>query len=56
MALRSGTARMAALIQAQPEAALPAIVADIERHAATYRNGVGLAIPLAAFVAWGRRS
>ena len=54
-ALRSGTARMAALIQAQPEAAIPAIIADIEHHAAAYREGAGLAVPLAAWVAWGRR-
>ena len=52
-ALRSGTARMAALIESQPEAALPAIIADIDRAAAVYRRSGGLAIPLAAFVAHG---
>lgn len=54
-ALRSGTARMAALIGAQPEAAIPAIVAEIDRAAAPYRDAQGLAIPLSAFVAFGRR-
>ncbi len=53
-ALRSGTARMAALIGAQPEAAIPAIAADIDRAAADYRDAQGLAIPLSAFVAFGR--
>lgn len=55
MALRSGTARMAALINAQAPAALPAIAADIDAHAASFRDGTGLAIPLTAFVATGRR-
>jgi ubiquinone/menaquinone biosynthesis C-methylase UbiE len=55
LALRAGTARMAALIAAQPEAAVPAIVAEIDRSAAGYRDGAGLAIPLSAFVASGRR-
>ncbi|HBK07306.1 MAG TPA: ubiquinone biosynthesis methyltransferase UbiE [Acetobacteraceae bacterium] len=54
-ALRAGTARMAALIGAQPEAAIPAIVAEIDRAAAEYRDTQGLAIPLSAFVAFGRR-
>ena len=53
-ALRSGTARMAALIDAQPRAAIPAIAADIDRAAAGYRDARGLAIPLSAFVAFGR--
>ena len=53
-ALRSGTARMAALIAAQPEAAIPVIAADIDRAAADYRDARGLAIPLSAFVAFGR--
>lgn len=54
-ALRSGTARMAALIEAQAPGAIAAIVADIDREAAGYREGDGLAIPLAAFVAYGRK-
>jgi SAM-dependent methyltransferase len=54
-ALRSGTARMAALIEAQPADAIQAIVAEIDRAAGAYRAGDGLAIPLAAFVAYGRR-
>jgi SAM-dependent methyltransferase len=55
-ALRSGTARMAALIDSQPQAALPAIIADIERAAAPCRDQGGLAVPLAAFVAHGVKS
>ena len=55
-ALRSGTARMAGLIDAQPPEALPAIIADIDRRAARYRDAEGLAIPLAAFVAFGNRN
>lgn len=55
-ALGSGTARMAALIGAQAQEAIPAIVADINRAAAGYRDTDGLAIPIAAFVAYGRKS
>lgn len=54
-ALRAGTARMAAMIEAQPEAAMPAILADIEEHATPFRDGEGIAVPIAAVVAWGRR-
>jgi SAM-dependent methyltransferase len=54
-ALRSGTARMAALIEAQPADAIPAIVEEINREAAAYRDADGLAIPMAAFVAYGRK-
>ena len=54
--LRSGTARMAALIEAQPPAAIPGIVADIDREAAGYRDADELAIPIAAFVAFGRKA
>jgi SAM-dependent methyltransferase len=54
-ALRSGTARMSALIEAQAPAAIEAIVADIDREAVGYRDGDDLAIPLAAVVAFGRK-
>lgn len=54
-ALQAGTARMAALIEAQDPAALPAIIADIERHAADWRDADGLAVPIAAIVAAGRK-
>ena len=54
-ALRAGTARMAAMIDAQPPAALPAIVADIEEHAEAWRDADGLALPIAAVVASGAR-
>jgi SAM-dependent methyltransferase len=54
-ALRSGTARMAALIGGQAEAAMPMIAAEIDRAAAGFRDGDWLAIPIAAFVAVGRK-
>jgi SAM-dependent methyltransferase len=53
-ALRSGTARMAALIEAQAADALPAISAEIDRLATAYRTADGLTIPIAALVAHGR--
>jgi SAM-dependent methyltransferase len=52
-ALRSGTARMAALIESQPVEAIPAIIGDVDRSGIAYRDNGGLAIPLAAFVAYG---
>ena len=55
-ALRSGTARMAALIEAQASGAMSAIVADIDQAAASYRDTNVLSIPIAAFVASGHKS
>jgi SAM-dependent methyltransferase len=55
-ALRSGTARMAALIEAQAAEVLPAIAADIDRSATAYRTADGLAIPIAAWVAFGHKA
>jgi ubiquinone/menaquinone biosynthesis C-methylase UbiE len=52
-ALRAGTARMAALIDAQSPAALRAIVADIDANAAAWRDADGLALPIAAVIAAG---
>jgi len=54
-ALRAGTARMAALIEAQAAGAVATIAADIDRHAAAYRDTHGLSIPIAAFVAHARK-
>lgn len=54
-ALHAGTARMAALIEAQDPAARSAIIAEIERNAAAWRGSDGLAIPIAAVVATGRK-
>ncbi len=54
-ALRSGTARMAALIEAQHIDAMPAIIADIDRQAAVYRDTDGLSIPIAAVAAFGHK-
>ncbi|MDB5400704.1 MAG: hypothetical protein QOD93_3327 [Acetobacteraceae bacterium] len=55
-ALRSGTARMAALIEAQAPEAISAIVAHIDREAAEFRNADGLAIPIAALITHGRKA
>jgi ubiquinone/menaquinone biosynthesis C-methylase UbiE len=54
-AMSAGTVRMAALIAAQEPSTLPAIVTDIERHAARYRRGDHLALPIAAILARGKK-
>jgi ubiquinone/menaquinone biosynthesis C-methylase UbiE len=54
-ALRSGTARMAGLIEAQNPTALPAIAAHIDRSAAAWRADDGLRLPIRAWVAAGRK-
>ena len=54
-ALRAGTARMAAMLEAQQPEALTAIVADIAANAERYRNAEGLALPIAAVIASGVR-
>jgi hypothetical protein len=54
-AFRNGTARTAALIDAQDAAALPAIAAHIEAQAERHRRGDELHIPIAAIVAAGRK-
>jgi cyclopropane fatty-acyl-phospholipid synthase-like methyltransferase len=56
MALRAGTARMAALLDAQRDDAMTAIVADIAKHAECYRNADGIAVPIAAVIASGQKS
>ena len=53
-AFRNGTARTAALIDAQDPAALPAITAHMAGAAARYRRGDELIIPIVAIVAWGK--
>jgi SAM-dependent methyltransferase len=55
-AFRNGTARTAALIDAQDPAALPAIAAHMATQAERHRRGDALRIPIAAIVAWGRKS
>jgi SAM-dependent methyltransferase len=55
-ALCAGTVRMAALIAAQQPPALAAIIADIDREAERFRHGDGLAIPIAAVLAGGRKA
>ncbi len=53
--LRQGTVRTAALIEAQPATALPAIVAAVERAALPYRRGDGFAVPIVAILAHGAK-
>ncbi|HEY1797666.1 MAG TPA: methyltransferase domain-containing protein [Stellaceae bacterium] len=53
--LRRGTVRTAALIEAQDSAAMPAILAHIERAAASYRRGGRLAVPIVAILAHGTK-
>ena len=52
-ALRTGTARSSARIGAQPANVLPAIIADVEKHAASYRDTEGIAVPMVAILAFG---
>ena len=52
-ALQSGTARMAAMIEAQRASAMPAIVADIDEAAEIYRDAGGIVVPIAAVIASG---
>jgi SAM-dependent methyltransferase len=54
-ALRAGTARMAAIIEAQTVTAMPAIVAGVEAAAAPWRDGDGLAVPIASVIIAGTR-
>jgi SAM-dependent methyltransferase len=52
-ALRAGTARMAAMLEAQPPEAMTAIIGDIAANAECYRNADGIALPIAAVIASG---
>ena len=54
-AFRNGTARTAALIDAQNAAALPAIEGHMAAQAERYRNGDALHIPIAAILAGEQR-
>ena len=51
--VRAGTARMAAMIEAQRPDAMAAIVADIAANAECYRDADGIAVPIAAVIASG---
>ena len=51
-----GTARTAATIAAQPEAAMPAILAHIASSAERYRDADGIAVPIAAVIASGTKA
>jgi SAM-dependent methyltransferase len=55
-ALQAGTARMAAMLEAQQPQAMTAIVADIAANAESYRRADGIAVPIAAVIASGVRS
>jgi SAM-dependent methyltransferase len=55
MALQAGTARMAAMLEAQQPEAMAVIVADIAANAECYRSAAGLALPIAAVIASGVR-
>ena len=52
---RRGTARTAALIEAQPAAALPAIAAAIRQNLKPFRRADGYAVPTVAILAAGVR-
>jgi ubiquinone/menaquinone biosynthesis C-methylase UbiE len=52
---RRGTVRTAALIEAQPAAALPEIEAAIASGIAAYRDGDGFAVPIVAILGSGIR-
>ena len=54
-ALRTGTAGSGARIAAQPVDAVPAIIADVEKNTAPYRDAVGIAVPMAALLAFAVR-
>jgi len=55
-ALRAGTARMAAMLEAQQPDAAAAIIGDIAAHAEGYRAADGrLAVPIAAVIAAGEK-
>jgi ubiquinone/menaquinone biosynthesis C-methylase UbiE len=53
---RRGTVRTAALIDAQPKSAFPAIEAAIARSTAPYRSGDGFAVPVVALLGSGVRA
>jgi SAM-dependent methyltransferase len=55
-ALRAGTARMAAVLDAQRPDAMIAIIADIAENAENYRGADGIAVPIAALIASGAKS
>lgn len=54
-ALGRGTAGTGARLAAQAVNALPAIIADVEKHTATHRDAEGIAVPMAAILAFGVR-
>jgi SAM-dependent methyltransferase len=54
-AFRAGTARMAAMIDAQTAIAMPAIVAGLTAAAEPYKHGAGIAVPIACIISAGTR-
>jgi SAM-dependent methyltransferase len=55
-ALRAGTARMAAMLEAQHPEAQRAVVADVAENAHRFRDAVGLSVPIAAVIASGMKA
>jgi SAM-dependent methyltransferase len=55
-ALTAGTARMAALLEAQRPEAMAAIITDIAANAECFRNADGIALPIAAVIASGHKA
>ncbi|MGK7871618.1 methyltransferase domain-containing protein [Falsiroseomonas sp. E2-1-a20] len=54
-ALQNGTARMGARLTAQSATAMPDIIAGVDAAAARYRDGDGIAVPMAAIVGRGKK-
>lgn len=54
-AFRAGTARMAAMIDAQADTAMPAIHSGLEAAVEPYRDGAGIAVPIACIISAGIR-
>ena len=54
-AFRAGTARMAAMLEAQTPAALTKIEAALETSVEPYRDGAGIAVPIACIISAGIR-
>jgi ubiquinone/menaquinone biosynthesis C-methylase UbiE len=55
-ALRAGTARMAAMLDAQTDTAMQGILSGLEAATAPWRDSGGLAVPIACVIAAGGKS
>ncbi len=54
-ALLAGTARMAAMIEAQSAAAMPSILSGLDAAVEPYRDDAGIAVPIACIISVGIR-